>query len=95
MGVREDPASHSHLSATGTDYLGGSRFELTLTDEGRQAAAAKTSCFVFERPGWSIRVETGLTVTSRTAAFDVGWRVRAVHDGRTLFDHTGESEVPR
>jgi len=84
-----------HLAATGTDYRLASRFELALTDGGRQAAAAKVYRAAFERPGWSIRVNTRLVVRSEPNAFRVAWTVQATENGASVFDRSGETLVPR
>jgi putative CocE/NonD family hydrolase len=87
-------ASH-HLPATGTDYFSASRFELALADDGRQASAVKQARTLFERPDWSVRVETRLTVTSTPVAFHIAWRIHAEHDGIVVHDHNEEAQVPR
>lgn len=84
-----------HLDATGTDYYRASRFELALSDGGRQAAAAKVFRVAFERPDWSIRIDTRLIVRSTPAAFRVDWTLQAVENGRTIFDHGEAAIVPR
>lgn len=89
------PAYAYHLPATGTDYRLASRFELMLTDGGREAAAAKVYRAALERPGWSIRVDTRLVVTSEPTAFRVAWTVRATENGAVVFDHSDEARVPR
>ena len=84
-----------HLAATGTDYRLASRFELALTDGGRQAVAAKVYRAAFERPGWSIRVNTRLVVGSTPTAFQIAWTVQGIENGATIFDRSGEVRVPR
>jgi hypothetical protein len=83
-----------HLPATGTDYLSASRFEVALDADGRQATAVKVSRSAFERPGWSIRVDTRLSVASTPDAFQINWSIRAEHDGAVVHDHTESSTVP-
>jgi putative CocE/NonD family hydrolase len=87
-------AAH-HLPATGTDYFSGSRFELALGHDGRQATAAKVARTVFQRPDWSIRVDTRLAVTSTPDAFEIEWTVRAEHNGAVLHDVTEKTRVAR
>jgi hypothetical protein len=84
-----------HLAATGTDYRLASRFELALTDGGRQAAAAKVYRAALERPGWSIRVTTRLVVRSERNAFAIDWTVQATENGASVFDRSGKARVPR
>jgi predicted acyl esterase len=89
------PARAYHLPATGTDYLVASRFELMLTDQGREAAAAKVSRAALERPGWSIRTDTRLVVRSEPEAFHIAWTLRAAEDGVTVFERSDTASVPR
>jgi hypothetical protein len=84
-----------HLPATETDYFSASRFELALTDDGRQALASKVSRTAFKRPGWSVRMETRLVAASTPEAFEIRWTIRAEHDGEVVFDHSGGSEIAR
>jgi putative CocE/NonD family hydrolase len=95
-GAAHEPAAYAyHLAATGTDYRLASRFELKLEAGGREACAAKVYRVAFERPGWSIRVETRLLVRSTPAAFNVTWSVKALEGGKVVFDRDGEDSVPR
>jgi putative CocE/NonD family hydrolase len=87
-------AAH-HLPATGTDYLSASRFELALADDARQGAAAKVARMAFQRPDWSIRVDTRLVVTSTENEFEIDWTIRAEHDGAVVLDITEGTLVPR
>jgi uncharacterized protein len=87
-------AAH-HLPATGTDYFSASRFELALDGDGRQATAAKVARTVFQRPDWSIRVDTRLVVTSTEDVFEIEWTVRAKHGGAVVHDLTEKALVPR
>jgi len=87
-------AAH-HLPATGTDYFSAARFELSLSDDGRQATSARMSRTVFQRPDWRVRVETRLVVASTPTVFEVQWTVRAEHDGVVVYDHSDAVEVPR
>ena len=87
-------AAH-HLPATGTDYFSASRFELALDNDGRQAMAAKVACSVFQRPDWSIRVDTRLVVTSTEHAFEIEWTVRAENGGAVVHDLTEKALVAR
>jgi predicted acyl esterase len=86
---RENAPAHNattaahHLPATGTDYFVTSRFELQTT-ENRQGWAAKSYRVAFERPGWSIRIDTRLEVTSTSDTFEIAWVIEA-RDGETLF----------
>ena len=87
-------AAH-HLAATGTDYFSTARFELALSDDGRQAVAAKVTRTAFQRPDWSVRVDTRLAVTSTTDAFEIRWTIRAEHDGAVVFERDDATEIPR
>ncbi len=87
-------AAH-HLPATGTDYFSSARFELALSEDGRQATAARVSRAAFQRLDWSIRVDTRLVVVSTPEAFEVRWTVRAEHDGALVHDHSDSVELPR
>jgi hypothetical protein len=89
------PAFAYHLVATGTDYRLASRFELALADGGREAAAAKVYRAALERPGWSIRIDTRLVVTSEPKAFRVAWTVRAIENGAAVFDRSDTASIPR
>jgi uncharacterized protein len=89
------PAYAYHLAATGTDYRLASRFELVLADNGHQAAAAKVYRAAFERPGWSIRINTRLVVRSRPTAFAIDWTVQAWEGGAVVFDRSGKESVAR
>jgi hypothetical protein len=84
-----------HLAATGTDYLWRSRFALALSEAARQAIAVKTAAIAFQRPGWSVRVETRLEVASSPDAFEIAWSVRARETDEVLFDRAGQARVPR
>ncbi|HEX7946450.1 MAG TPA: CocE/NonD family hydrolase C-terminal non-catalytic domain-containing protein, partial [Phenylobacterium sp.] len=84
-----------HRAATGTDYRLASRFELALTDGGRQAVAAKVYRAALERPGWSIRVNTRLVVRSTPSAFEIAWTVQGIENGAIVFDRSGQASVPR
>lgn len=87
-------AAH-HLPATGTDYFSAARFELALSKDGHQGTAVRVSRAAFQRPGWSIRVDTRLAVVSTATAFEIQWTVRAEHDGALVFDQSDAVEVPR
>ena len=89
------PAFAYHLPATGTDYRLASRFELLLTDGGREAAAAKVYRAALDRPGWSIRLDTRLVVRSEPKAFRITWTLRATENGAVVFDKSDEASVPR
>jgi uncharacterized protein len=83
-------AAH-HLTATGTDYHIASRFEIAPDGDW----AAKSYHVVFERPGWRIRIDTRLEVSSTPDAFHVRWHIKA-HDGETLVHRVDESaSIPR
>lgn len=92
--VLESQSLGHHLPDTGADYLWRSRFGLALTGAG-QAVAAKTAAIAFERPGWSIRIETRLEVRSTADAFEIGWSVRAREAGAVVFDRSDTARVPR
>jgi len=89
------PAGAYHLDATATDYYRATRFELGLCDGGRQAVAAKMFRVAFERPDWSVRIATRLVVRSTPAAFQIDWTVQALENGRTIYDHSDATIVPR
>ncbi len=93
--VYDSRSAAHHLTATGTDYFSAARFELALSDDGRQATAAKVTRTAFQRPGCSVRVDTKLVVASTPTAFEIRWTVRAEHDGVVVHDHTEAVEVPR
>jgi uncharacterized protein len=93
--AHDSPGVAYHLGATGTDYFSASRFELALSADSRQATAVKTSRTLFQRPDWSITVDTRLAVTSTATAFQITWSVRATHDGEVVHDYAGQAEVPR
>ena len=93
--AHEPPAYGFHLAATDTDYRLASRFELALTDGGREAVAAKVYRAAFERPGWSIRINTRLVVRSLPRAFEIAWTVQGVEGGEVVFDRSGQESVPR
>ncbi|WP_293903819.1 CocE/NonD family hydrolase [Phenylobacterium sp.] len=84
-----------HLAATGTDYRMASRFDVELTADGSNAAAAKVYRAEFERPDWSVSVTTRLEVRSTAARFGIKWSVQATQRGKTVFDHGGEASVAR
>jgi uncharacterized protein len=84
-----------HLPATGTDYFSASRFELALANAGRQAKAVKVARTLFQRPDWSVRVDTRLALTSTPEGFEIDWGIRAEHDGVVVHDHTDTAAVPR
>lgn len=88
-------AATYHLAATGTDYHRASRFELALRDDGRQAQAAKVYRVAFERPDWSIRIDTRLIVRSTPAAFRIEWTLQATEGGKTVYRHDDVAIVPR
>jgi hypothetical protein len=87
-------AAH-HLPATGTDYFSAARFEVALREDGREAVAVRVGRAAFQRPGWSVRVETRLEVTSKPGVFEVSWSIRAEHNGAVVHDHSEMIEVPR
>jgi hypothetical protein len=87
-------AAH-HLPSTGTDYFSVSRFEVALADEGHQGVAIKTARTVFQRPDWSVRIDTSLTVASTPVSFDIRWSVRAEHDGVLVHECSHAAVVPR
>jgi hypothetical protein len=96
---RENAPAHAattaahHLAATGTDYFVSSRFE--LTGEDQQGWAAKSYRVAFERPGWSIRIDTRLEVSSTPEVFQIAWTVEA-RDGETQVHRANHRvDVPR
>jgi len=91
-----DSRSAAHyLPATATDYFSAARFELALSEDGRQATAARVSRTAFQRPDWSIRVDTRLVVVSTPDVFEIRWTVRAKHDGEVVYDHSEKTKVLR
>jgi putative CocE/NonD family hydrolase len=93
--VFDSSSAAHHLPATGTDYFSVSHFELALTDEARQAMAVKTARTIFQRPDWSVRVDTRLSVASTPAGFDIRWTIRAEHDGAVVYQGSDGAMVPR
>lgn len=86
-------AAH-HLAATGTDYFIASRFDVATVGHN-DARAAKYYRVAFERPGWSIRIDTALEVASTPDAFRITWRIEA-HEGAKLVHGVARStSVPR
>jgi hypothetical protein len=75
-------AAH-HLPATGTDYYIASRFDLSAA-AGNRACAVKSYRVAFERPGWSIRVDTRLELTSTQDVHHIVWKIEAVESGMTI-----------
>lgn len=84
-----------HLDATGTDYRLQSRFDVALTERGRQAAASKVYRAAIERPEWSIRITTSLLVRSSPDAFVIDWSIQADEGGKPAFSRKRRIQVPR
>ncbi|MBS0470065.1 MAG: CocE/NonD family hydrolase [Proteobacteria bacterium] len=83
-----------HLEATGTDYLTASRFEVQSLPMD-QAVAAKSYRVAFERPGWSIRIDTRLEVRSTPEAFAIRWTHMAKEGGKEVHCTERQAFVPR
>src|SRR5262249_54824028 len=79
-----------HIEATGTDYLVSSRFELA---EGPQAA--KSYRVAFERPGFSVRIDTRLELSSTPETWRIAWTVRASEGGKPVHDVSDVIAIPR
>jgi len=75
-------AAH-HLPATRTDYYIASRFDLSLGADDR-ACAVKSYRVAFERPGWSIRVNTWLELFSTPEEHRIAWKIEAQESGVTV-----------
>ena len=87
-------AAAFHLAATGTDYYTASRFDL-LPAGASDARAVKCYRVAFERPGWSVRIDTQLDVSSTPDAFHIAWRIDA-WEGETPFHFVArQTSVPR
>jgi predicted acyl esterase len=85
-------AAH-HLPATGTDYFIASRFEVAH-DDG-QGWAAKSYRVAFERPGWSIRIDVQLEVTSTEKSFEIAWTINAEENDQPFHYEARYASVPR
>ena len=72
-----------------------SRFDLALLNDGDEARATKLYRVAFERPGWSIRIDTRLEVTSTPDAFEIAWTVDAEENGRPFHRAEDRASVPR
>ncbi len=86
-------AAH-HLTATGTDYYIASRFD-TEALPSYQGAATKLYRVAFERPGWSIRIDTRLEITSMPDTFEIAWSISAMDDGKPFHHVEDRTTVPR
>jgi predicted acyl esterase len=87
--AHETASAAYHLPATGTDYLVRSRFE---TDG---AWAAKSYRIAWERPGFSIRTDIRLEVSSTNDSCRVVWTLRARDDEGVIVDTRGDETIPR
>jgi predicted acyl esterase len=96
---RENASAHigtsaaHHLAARGTDYFITSRFE--IDNETGQGRAAKSYRIAFERPDWSIRIDTRLEVTSTDDAFEIAWTINASESGQPFHHVEDRASVPR
>jgi len=94
---RENAPAHGattvahHLRST--DYVITSRFQ--ISDEGWQGWAAKSYRIAFERPGWSIRIDTRLDVASTPETFEIAWTIRAEENGQPFHHIENRASVPR
>ncbi|HEY4941044.1 MAG TPA: CocE/NonD family hydrolase [Rhizomicrobium sp.] len=86
-------AAH-HLAATGTDYFIASRFDVATVGQS-DARAAKYYRVAFERPGWSIRIDTALDVVSTPDAFHIIWRIEAREGPELVHSVARSASVPR
>jgi hypothetical protein len=91
---RSGNAAAHHLTATGTDYYIASRFD-TEALPAYQGAATKLYRVAFERPEWSIRIDTRLEVTSTRDAFEIAWHINAAENGRVFHHAEDRTSVPR
>jgi predicted acyl esterase len=87
--VRKGTSAAQHQVSSVTDILITSRFEV-LRDW-----AAKSYRIAFERPGFSIRIDTRLEVASTENAWQISWWLKASDDGVVVYDHSGNSIIPR
>jgi predicted acyl esterase len=101
VGLPTDPdaAMHEtstayHLEPTGTDYGIAARFEAKRLPSD-QAWAAKSYRVAFERPGWSIRIDTRLEVRSTPDAYQVSWALAAAEDGHEVHKSERKTTVKR
>jgi hypothetical protein len=85
-------AAH-HLPRTGTDYLVTSRFQ--IDNEHWQGRATKVYRVAFERPGWSVRIDTRLEVTSTPDTFEIAWTINAEEGGQPFHRIEDRATVPR
>ncbi len=96
---RENAPAHAaataahHLLRTGTDYLVTSRFEIDSGAE--QGWTAKSYRVAFERPGWSIRIDTRLEVASTPDRFEIGWTLRAEENGQPFHSVENRASAAR
>lgn len=86
--------SVSAYHRSGTDYLIASRFEVQLLPKD-QAVAAKSYRVAFERPGWSIRIDTRLEVRSTPEAFAIRWTHMVEEGGKEVHCTDRQALVPR
>jgi predicted acyl esterase len=83
-----------HIPSTGTDYFIATRFDLAAGG-GEVASVAKFYHVAFERPDWSIRVETALEVSSTPTSFSIAWRIEAREGALVVHRTQRETEIPR
>ena len=93
VSLRSNSAAH-HLIATDTDYYIASRFDL-LSMPDNQACVAKFYRVAFERPGWSIRIDTRLELTSAPDAFHIAWNIEARESGTLVHSIERAASVRR
>ena len=86
-------AAH-HLPATGTDYYIASRFDLSSAI-GNRPRATKSYRVAFERPDWSIRVDTRLELSSTPDIHQIVWNIKAQDSGRTVHNVKRATDVNR
>jgi hypothetical protein len=85
----ESTSAAHHLMQTGTDHFITSRFEVA------RDWAAKSTHVAFKRPGFSIRIDTRLEVSSTPKTWQIAWTIRATDSGRVIHDCDRQTEVPR
>jgi hypothetical protein len=91
--TREALSAAHHLPATGTDYFIATRFE--IAGLGGEARAAKSYRVAFERPGFSIRIDTRLELIPSDDRYRINWTIDARDNGTPFHAITASSYVPR
>jgi len=84
VAVREATTAAHHIPAIGTDYFITSRFEVT------NDWAAKSYRIALERPGFSVRIDTRLELSSTPQIYEIRWMITA-RDGETIVHMVNDS----